>query len=160
MHSSSFRSVHESQSFPYHHRSSVQYEHQTRRNEPHRPHGAHRTQALHALKSGEILDIGRLYSNMRELGDASRHMSRNPAGSWTDITQGLSRSSSAAQANHNLNSKNSGLTSTCKPFMGNPSVANCLAAAGEFHQTGPLEIKPTDGPIIKIVWNCATVIDL
>lgn len=151
MHSSSFtQSTSHSRSLTITvHGSNRVVEHQTRRpgeSDPMAPITP-RSQALHALKSCGNLDIGGLASKMR-----------NPAGSWTDITHGLSPSSSAVQANHNLNSKDLGLKSTCKPFIGNPSVANCLAAAGGFHQTGPLEIKPTDDRMIKIVWNCATVI--
>lgn len=72
---------------------------------------------------------------------------------------GLSPPSSAAQADEkNKNSKGYGLKSTCEPALGSPSVANCLAAAGEFHQTGPLELKATDDPIIKIAGNCAIAI--
>ena len=69
---------------------------------------------------------------------------------------GLSPPSSTAKADdNNKDSKDYGLKSTREPSLGSPSVANCLAAACEFHQSGPLELKATDGPIIKIAGNCA-----
>lgn len=66
---------------------------------------------------------------------------RNPAGSWTDITHGLFTIIVGRSGQPQLNSKDPGFKSICKPVMGNPSVANCLAAAGKFHQTDPLEKK-------------------
>lgn len=91
------------------------------------------------MKLGGRFYMGGLDRKMRQLGDAARHMIRYPAWKWTNTTYGLSPSSSAAQADdNNKNSKDYVLKLICEPSLGSPSVANCLAAAGELHQTGPL----------------------
>ncbi len=61
---------------------------------------------------------------------------------------------SPAQVNSNV----ANLKATCDAMLGSPSLANCVAAAGEFERTSPVVFNPDDGPLIRITGDCAIAV--
>ncbi len=77
-------------------------------------------------------------------------MLKDPNKSWTSESYPLS---SAA-----IESDITNLENTCDANLSSPKPVDCLLAAFEFENIGPVVLNPSDGPIIKVVGNCAIAI--
>lgn len=87
---------------------------------------------------------------IRGLQQTAYNMMRNPFLKWS--TDSFPSSSTAIEGDiKNINN-------TCDANLGSPHVANCLQAAFEFEISGPVVLKTSDGPLIKVVGNCAIAV--